>query len=245
MDISLEALYTVREALENFRNDIEGKSDTASNRRQNCLDECEKRITAAEMKTENLEEEISVISEKIQRLEQKIMEEQQQIQQITVSLPQQESQRKDLEDESDYLRDRLAALQAQLANADDDSRQQIQAQIDRTQRELVSVGNSIKAAELHIREDREKKERLQREKEYDISEKTEYENRLTAEKKRWNQYRKKRDDLKIMGNHLRSDFDSYVEAMKKFEAETSEDAGDKAKTVEECISIIEELTSVI
>lgn len=78
-----------------------------------------------------------------------------------------------------------------------------------------------------------------------ISQKEEYENELSVTKRRLNKYQQKLERLNIANRNVESDFDSYVQAVRKFENCSIESADSKFKVVDECISLIEEMESVM
>ena len=77
------------------------------------------------------------------------------------------------------------------------------------------------------------------------SQKEEYENELTVAKRRLNKYQQKLERLNSANRNVQTDFNSYVQSVKKFENNSVESAESKYKVVDECIDLIEEMESVM
>ena len=142
------------------------------------------------------------------------------------------------------LQQQLSALQAQLADAeDDDIRQQIQSQINMVTQQLNSLFREQSELEYQIQNAEKQKASLRQKVSEMKSEKSRCEQELSIAKKKKNQYQQKFDRLKIILGTVNSNLDVYINATRKFESSSSSSAGQNIKAVDKCIEHIEEYLS--
>ena len=116
----------------------------------------------------------------------------------------------------------LSALQAQLADAeDDDTRQQIQSQINMVTQQLNSLFREQSELEYQIQNAEKQKASLRQKVSEMKSEKSRCEQELSIAKKKKNQYQQKFDRLKTMLGTVNSNLDVYINATRKFESSSS------------------------
>lgn len=131
-----------------------------------------------------------------------------------------------------------------MANAEDDeTRQQIQSQINMVTEQLNSLYHEQSELEYQIRNAEKQKEVLLQKDSELKSKKARCEEHLTVAKKRNAQYRQKFDRLKSLLDATKSNLDDYINATRKFESSSSSNADRNIRAVDKCISHIEEYLS--
>ena len=110
---------------------------------------------------------------------------------------------------------------------------------------MNGLRDSIQSTEQQISESKDKKTRLKNSIDECSSQKEEYENELSVTKRRLNKYQQKLERLYIANRNVQTDFNSYVQSVKKFENNSVESAESKYKVVDECIDLIEKMESVM
>lgn len=157
-----------------------------------------------------------------------------------------EKQLQDIGNNINSLQQQLSALQAQLADAEDDgTRQQIQAQINMVTQQLNSLYREQSELQYQIQNSKKEKETLQQKISELKSKKARCEENLSIAKKRKTQYQQKFDRLKSLLEMAKSNLDDYINATRKFEISSSDSAGQNIQAVNNCISHIEEYLSTI
>ena len=161
-DVSVEALQKVKSALNIFQSDITGISSRATAQAQNCLGGCHQKVSETQAKINELDSEITNLNNIISDLESQISASLNQIQQLESSIPRMEKQLQDIGNNINNLQQQLSALQAQLADAEDDgTRQQIQAQINMVTQQLNSLYRKQSELQYQIQNSKKQKETLQ------------------------------------------------------------------------------------
>ena len=90
MNVSTDALRTVKDALGTFKTDIEGIENTASAHSQACLKNCQGKIQETSERIKQLEIQAEQLTQKIQQLEEKINSSLEQKESIEQRIPQME-----------------------------------------------------------------------------------------------------------------------------------------------------------
>ena len=149
-----------------------------------------------------------------------------------------------IEVEINGLQQQLSALQAQLADAEDDNiRQQIQSQINMVTQQINTLRREQSELEYQIQNAEKQKASLKQKVSKLKSEKARCEQELGIAKKRKNQYQQKFDRLKTILGTVNSNLDVYVNATRKFESSSTSSTGQNIHAVDKCIEQIEEYLS--
>lgn len=243
-DVSIEALQNVKVSLTTFQNDISGLSVRANSIAQNCISECYQKVNDTQSKVDELSFSVKTLIGRISNLEQEINSYISQMEKIENSIPCLKSRRKTIEMNIQSLRNQRFTLQAELANAeDDDTRQQIQTQINQVIQQINTLSREQADIEYEIQNDEKVLSELQKQSQNLKAERTSYEENLIIEKKRLTQYQKKLDRLTPLLRSIKSSLDDYVHATQQFESSTSSSANVNIQSVNKCITYIEDYLS--
>lgn len=243
-DVSVDTLQKVKSALSTFQSDIAGISLRANNQSQNCLSACHQKVDETQTKIKELESAIIKLNNKRKTLDEHIGSAISQIQQLENAIPQKERRLRNVEVEINSLQQQLSALQAQLADTeDDDTRHQIQAQINMVTQQRNALFREQSELEGQIQNAEKQKVSLYQKVSEMKSEKARCEQELSIAQKRENKYQQKFDRLKTMLGTVNSNLDVYINETRKFESSSASSAGQNIKAVDKCIEYIEEYLS--
>lgn len=246
MDVSVEGLKSVKEALKIFKLQVENIGRQTVLHSQKYIEECERCIHKVKIKVEELKKETKEIIQLIQNLEEQLISIDDELQQINTKLQQLEQQLQSLKMKLAELYSILAGLQAQLSSSkNNEENQQIQGQINAIQNQINTLQNSIQNIEHQINENRDKKEQINENKNKYFLEKERCDEKLSIVRKKLNKYQQKLEQLNVINKNVQVDFEAYIQTIKKFENSSIESANDKHKVIDECINLIEEMESIL
>ena len=240
VDVSVEALQTVKDALTTFQTDIEGLSVRSANNADSVLADCKAHIGKTQV-----EGKISDLTKQISDLEARISRATNEYNALLSRIPQIENNIHSFNSMISSLNTQVASLRAQLANVeDDDLRQQIQAQINKLSRQVSQCEAERNQVEDELSRAEQKKTELQQTIGSAKSQKAECENELSVQKNRCNKLKDKLERLNTAFSRVEADLSAYVAVTKKFESSSSDKVQGNASAVEKCMASIEEYLSI-
>lgn len=244
VDVTAEALHSVKEALSKFMTDIQGLSTRASNKEGDILAECKNQVVQSQRDVVQSEMIIAQLTNQASILRKEIKQSQLDIRAIAERIPRIQNNICSLETQISALDSQISALYSQLAGCDGrDIRDQIQAKINSLQSRFSQCHAAKEHHEDELRTLDIKKSELQQQLNQAKNQLSQVESDLGYEKNRCNKLKEKLERLKNSYDRVESDLSAYVSATKQFEAYSSSSAQKKVSAVDKCLSSIEEYLS--
>lgn len=244
VDVSIEALQTVKSALTTFQTDIDGISLRASNCSDSVMQECKGHIDQVKSEISIVEVQITRLNNQISELENKINQVTNEYNQLITSIPQIQNNIRSLEYRISSINAQISSLRSQLANAeDDDLRQQIQEQIDALSQQAYQCEAEQDRLNIELRDMEKKKDELQQVINSSKAQKSQCENDLSVQKNRCNKLKSKYERLNSSFSIVENDLRAYVAATKKFENASSDGIQNNSNAIEACMASIEDYLS--
>lgn len=241
VDVTTEALQTVKSALATFQSDINGISMRATNNADEITEECKKQIKQTKAEITQVEAQITTLKKQIADLEAKIEQATSQYNALFAKIPQLENNIRSLNSRISALNSQIASLRLQLANIeDDDEHQQIQEQINDLSCQVSQCEAERSQLESELQNSEQKKAELQQVINAAKSQKAQCENELSVQKNRYNKMKDKLERLNITYSRVEADLNAYVAATKKFENISSDSIQNKTNAIEKCIVSLDE-----
>lgn len=244
VDVTTEALQTVKNALATFQSDISGLSMRATNDTDDIVNECKAKITQTKSEIAQVETQISVINQQINELESKIEQTTAQHNTLTARIPQLMNNIRSLGSKISILNSQISSLRSQLANTEgDEERQQIQEQISALDNQVSQCEAKRAQMETELQNSEQRKSELQQAINSAKSQKTQCESELSVQKNRCNKMKDKFERLKRTFTRVEADLKDYVSATKKFESGSAEKAQHNRSSIDKCLYSINEYLS--
>ena len=159
---------------------------------------------------------------------------------LQIKIPQIENNICSVESQIASLNAQISSLKAQLSNAEDDNtRQQLQAQISMLEQKLSQYIANKGRLENELRASQNEKAQLQQSINISKSQKSQAENDLNVQKHRCSNLKGKFERLSASFGRLESQLHEYISATKKFENVSSESVQTKASALDICIRSID------
>ena len=245
VDVTTEALQTVKRALVTFQSDINGLSMRATNNADDITEECKGHIKQTKAKIAQVETEIVTLNNQITELEAKINRATGEYNDLLTRIPKLENYIRSLNTRISALNSQIASLRSQLANTeDDDERQQIQEQINVLSCQISQCESERSQLESELQNSEQHKAELQQAINSAKSQKSQFESELSVQKNRCNKMKDKLERMNTTFSRVEADLNAYVAATKKFEGNALERTQNNASAIERCIESIEEYLSV-
>ena len=245
VDVTTEALQTVKNALSTFQSDISGLSMRATDNADDITEECKSKINLTKTEIAQVETQIAILNKQISNLEAKIEQATNQYNALLARIPQLENNIRSLNSRISALNSQIASLRSQLANTeDDDERQQIQEQINALSRQVSQCEAERSQLESELQNSEQKKAELQQTINSAKSQKAQCESELSTQKNRCNKMKDKLERLNTTYSRVELDLNAYVAATKKFEGNASERTQSNTSAIEKCMKSIEEYLSI-
>lgn len=241
VNVTTDALKTVKDALSDFITDVEGIASRAESRLTDTMNTCNAHISKTKGDIVQSELKIAALGKSINQAEEKIQSITNELNFLAVRMPELMNNIHALGSQIAELESQIAALQAQLSNCDDqDQYEQIQSQIDILQSRVNQSWHEKKDSEDELRNAENKRVELLQQLDTTKSQKAQLESAHSTEKNRCNKLKDKLERLKMAYNRVELDLREYVSAAKNFEVSTSDSAQMNTSAVEKCIVSIEE-----
>lgn len=244
VDVTTEALQTVKNALSTFQFDISGLSMRATDNADDITEECKSKINLTKTEIAQVETQIAILNKQISNLEAEIEQATNQYNALLARIPQLENNIRSLNSRISALNSQIASLRSQLSNTeDDDKRQQIQEQINALSRQVSQCEAEKSQLESELQNSEQRKAELQQTINSAKSQKAQCESELSVQKNRCNKMKDKLERLNATYSRVEADLNSYVAATKKFEGNASERTLDNLSAIYRCIESIEQYLS--
>lgn len=245
VDVTTEALQTVKNALANFQSDIDGISIRSANNADDIIEECKVHIRQTKAEIARVEAQITVLNKQIIDLEAKIDQTTNQYNALLARIPQLENSIRSLDSKISALYLQVSSLRSKLANADDAGiRHQIQGQINNLMHQISKCETERNRTENELRDSEEKKNELQQVISSEKAQNEQCENELSVQKSRCNKMKDKHERLNTVYSRVEADLNAYIVATKKFEVNASERIQGNTSAVEKCMDSIERYLSL-
>ena len=243
VDVTVEALQSVRDRLRDFDTDIASVVMEARRRSDEALEECRAELKKAERDTQDSAKRLQELEERLAMLELKIKRCEAEIEQLKQAREVQREKMFSLEKRIDQIYAQMSDVRVQIANAEDSAREMLQSQLNDLHRtalelsdKLADVKRSIadidaRSSELAAELNKTKKERDATEADRD------------REKRRYANLRDKEERMKWQMNAVEEIANEYLQAVNCFELRTSAEVGRKTNSLNQCISSIENYLS--
>ena len=241
VDVTTEALQTVKSALTTFQSDINGLSMRAINNADNITEECQNHIKQTKAELAQVEAQIVALNKQIADLDAKIEQATSQYNALLARIPQLENNIRSLNSRISALNSQIASLRSQLANTeDDDERQQIQEQINALSRQVSQCEAERSQSKTELQNSERRKTELQSTINSAKSQKLQCESELSVQKNRCNKMKDKLERLSTTFSRVEADLNAYVAATKKFECSASERTQNNSSAIDKCMESIEQ-----
>lgn len=245
VDVTTEALQTVKSALVTFQSDIDGLSMRATNNADDITEECKNHIKQTKAEIVQVEAQIAALNKQIAGIEAKIEQAASQYNALLARIPQLENNIHSLNSRISALNSQIASLRSQLANTeDDDERQQIQEQINVLSRQVSQCEIECNQLEAELQNSDQRKTELQQAINSAKSQKFQRESELSVQKNRCNKMKDKLERLNTTYSRVEADLNAYVAATKKFEGDSLDKAKHNTTIIEKCVESIEQYLSI-
>lgn len=245
VDVSTEALQTIKNTLTTFKTDIDGISIRSTNNAENVMEGCKAYIGQTKTEVAQVEGQIAVLNKQISELEARIAQATNEYNALVLRIPQIENNIQSLNSRISLLNAQIASLRSQLANVeDDDLRQQIQDQINALSRQVSQCESERDQLEDELSRSEKKKAELQQAINFAKSQKIQCESELSVQKRRCNKFKDKLKRLNMTYSRVEADLNAYVAATKKFEGNSSDRIQNNTSAIEKCMESIEQYLSI-
>lgn len=245
VDVTTEALQTVKNALATFQSEISGLSMRATNDTNTIVNGCKAQITQAKSEIAQVETQISVISRQINELESEIEQTTAQYNALVARIPKLENNIRSMESKISTLNSQIISLRSHLANAEsDEERQQIQEQENTLSNKLSHCESEKRQLEALLQTAEQKKSECQQRINSAKVQKAQCESELSVQKNRCNKMKDKFERLRSTFNRVEADLKDYVSATKKFENQAAGQTQRNTCAVEKCLESIEQYLSL-
>lgn len=244
VDVTTEALQTVKSALTTFQTDIDGIAQRSSNYSYSVVGACKEHINQTKSEVSQMEVQIVTLNKQIEDFERQINQSTNEYNNLVSRIPQIQNNIRSLDARIFSLNSQITSLRSQLANTDDDDlRQQIEEQISVLTRQLYQCEEEQDQLENELRNSEKKTDELQQDISAAKSQKAQCENDLSIQQNRCNKLKSKLERLTLSFGRVENDLRAFVAATKKFENASSDTIQNKTNSIESCMASIEEYLS--
>lgn len=244
VNVTIEALQTVKNAMNVFKADIDGISKKSNAKIEKILGDCKAKVSKAKQDIVNTETKIQGLEKEMDFYESKILEINKELNYLESSIPDIHSKIHEIYNEISNYKLQISLLRSQLSDTEDDSRrQQIQSQINAIEGEIHSCELYRIQLETQAKNAEIKKTELQGELSLRKSDKLKCETELCSEKNRCNNQKNKLERLNTAFSKVESDLMVYINTIKKFEASSVSRTGNNISSVDKCISSVDDYIS--
>lgn len=244
VDVTTEALQTVKNALSTFQSDIDGLSIRAVSDSDDITEDCNNHIKQTKEEITQVEMKIMILNNQIADLEEKLEQATSQYNALLISVQQIENNIYSLNSKILTLNSQIVSLRSQLANAEDDECQQIQDQINALNYQVSQCEAERSHLDYELKSSEQCKVELQQIINSTKSKKSQCESELYLQKKRCNKMKDKLERLNVIYSRIESDLNAYVVATKKFENQALGKTQKNLNSVDKCIEHIEQYLSI-
>lgn len=244
VDVSIEALQTIKNALTTFQSNINGISFRAVNDANNIIEECKLHINQTKAETMQIEARISDLNKRISDLEDKIERAKGEYNDVASKIIQIGKSIHSLNSKISILDSKIGSLRSKLINTDDAAiRQQIQEKINDFSYQISKCEGERNRAENELKNSERKKNELQQVVNSAKYQRLQCENELSIQKNRSNKMKGKLERLNTTYNRVEVELNDYVAAAKKFERSSANSTHNNINSVDKCIESIEQYLS--